>query len=107
LQASRDGGENRMIAIYQNAKNECGYNATRFLQMVAAKDGLTVAKNYIQKSQPTAGFAQPFCLPTSTKFHMLKMVFSSNILLPRLVRGLIISFLNLNENMYLQIVHTM
>lgn len=45
-----------MIAIYQNAKKECGYNATRFLQMVAAKDGLTVAKSFIQRSQRTDGF---------------------------------------------------
>lgn len=45
-----------MIAIYQNAKKECGYNATRFLQMVAAKDGLTVAKSFIQRRQPTDGF---------------------------------------------------
>ncbi|MEH7249480.1 hypothetical protein V7114_22190 [Neobacillus niacini] len=45
-----------MIAIYQKAKKECGYNATRFLQMVAAKDGLTVAKSFIQRSQATDGF---------------------------------------------------
>jgi hypothetical protein len=45
-----------MIAIYQNAKKECGYNATRFLQMITAKDGLAVAKSFIQRSQPTDGF---------------------------------------------------
>jgi hypothetical protein len=42
-----------MIIIYQNAKKECGHNATRFLPMVASKDGLTVAKSFIQKNQPT------------------------------------------------------
>lgn len=46
-----------MIAIYQNAKKECGYNATRFLQMLASQDGLTVAKSLIHKSQPTDGFS--------------------------------------------------
>jgi 5-methylcytosine-specific restriction enzyme A len=44
-----------MISIYQKAKKECGYNATRFLQMVAVQDGLTVAKSFIH-SQPTDGF---------------------------------------------------
>ncbi|WP_237389747.1 hypothetical protein [Bacillus sp. USDA818B3_A] len=45
-----------MISIYQNAKRECGYNATRFLQMVAAQDGVKVAKSFIHKNQPTDGF---------------------------------------------------
>ncbi|MDF2858840.1 MAG: hypothetical protein K0Q87_4691 [Neobacillus sp.] len=45
-----------MLAIYQNAKKECGYNATRFLQMVASQDGLTVANSFILRSQPTDGF---------------------------------------------------
>lgn len=44
-----------MISIYQKAKKECGYNATRFLQMIAAQDGLTVAQSFIH-SQPTDGF---------------------------------------------------
>jgi 5-methylcytosine-specific restriction enzyme A len=44
-----------MIAIYQNAKKECGYNATRFLQMVAAQDSVTVAKSFIH-TKPTEGF---------------------------------------------------
>lgn len=45
-----------MIAIYQNAKRECGYNANRFLQMIASQDGLTVAKGFIHKNKPTDGF---------------------------------------------------
>lgn len=46
-----------MIGVYQRAKKECRYNATRFLQMVASQEGLTVAKSFIQKNQPTEGFA--------------------------------------------------
>lgn len=45
-----------MIAIYQNAKRECGYNVNRFLQMVVSQDGLTVAKGFIHRNQPTDGF---------------------------------------------------
>lgn len=45
-----------MIAIYQKAKMECGYNANRFLQMVTSQDGLTIAKGFIQKNNPTDGF---------------------------------------------------
>lgn len=44
-----------MIGIYQKAKAECGYNATRFLQMIASQDGLTVAKSFIV-NKPTDGF---------------------------------------------------
>lgn len=45
-----------MITIYQKAKRECGYNANRFLQMVVTQDGLTVAKGFIHRNQPTDGF---------------------------------------------------
>lgn len=46
-----------MISIYRNAKKECGYNATRFLQMLAAQEGLSVAKSLIHINQPTDGFS--------------------------------------------------
>ncbi|MDQ6598120.1 hypothetical protein [Bacillus salipaludis] len=66
-----------MIAIYQNAKKECGYNATRFLQMVASKDGLSVAKSFIQKNQPTDGFA------TLWEFGRLDLTVEALILSPK------------------------
>ncbi|MEH7111738.1 hypothetical protein V7124_05060 [Neobacillus niacini] len=53
-----------MIAIYQNAKKECGYNATRFLQMVAAKDGLTGAKKLHSEKSTNSWICTAF-LPTN------------------------------------------
>ena len=46
-----------MRDIYETAKKECGYNATRFLQLVAEKGGVTAAKQLIRKSGGTDGFA--------------------------------------------------
>jgi len=34
-----------MLEIYRRAKEECGYNATRFCQMVANNGGLRAAQN--------------------------------------------------------------
>ena len=38
-----------MKDIYQIAKRECGYNATRFMQLVAEKGGVAAAKQLISK----------------------------------------------------------
>ena len=45
-----------MVGIYERAKNECGYVATRFIQMVADKGGLATAKELIIKDEDTYGF---------------------------------------------------
>ena len=45
-----------MVSIYERAKNECGYVATRFIQMVADKGGLATAKELIIKDEDTYGF---------------------------------------------------
>jgi len=45
-----------MVGIYERAKNECGYLATRFIQMVADKGGLATAKELIIKDEDTYGF---------------------------------------------------
>ena len=45
-----------MIGIYDKAKNDCGYVATRFIQMVAEKGGLVTAKELITKDEDTYGF---------------------------------------------------
>ena len=45
-----------MIGIYDKAKNDCGYVATRFIQMVAEKGGLATAKELITKDEDTYGF---------------------------------------------------
>ena len=45
-----------MVEIYEKAKRECGYIATRFIQMVAEKGGLETAKELINKNIDTYGF---------------------------------------------------
>jgi hypothetical protein len=45
-----------MLAIYRLAKEECGYNATRFLQMVANDGGLKTAQKLISAINPSDGF---------------------------------------------------
>ena len=45
-----------MKDIYETAKRECGYNATRFIQLVAEKGGITAAKQLINKPGGTDGF---------------------------------------------------
>ena len=39
--------DERMRQIYDQAKEECGYTATRFLQMVNADGGLNAAKKLL------------------------------------------------------------
>ena len=46
-----------MKDIYQTAKRECGYNPTRFMQLVAEKGGVAAAKQLIRKAGGTDGFA--------------------------------------------------
>ena len=67
--------EQEMINIYTTAKKECGYNASRFLQMVSAKGGLAAAKKLISKTGGTEGFAtlwQHNWLDLSLEAHVLK-----------------------------------
>ena len=64
-----------MIDIYETAKRECGYNATRFLQLVGSKGGVAAAKQLIYKPGGTDGFATLWeCgrLDLSVEAHVLK-----------------------------------
>ncbi len=46
-----------MLDIYHKAKREeCHYNATRFLQMVANDGGLKTARKLLATSEPSDGF---------------------------------------------------
>jgi len=47
-----------MVQIYHKAKEECGYNATRFLQMVANDGGLKAAKKLLATPYPSEGFVK-------------------------------------------------
>ena len=49
--------EQDMVNIYKTAKKECGYTATRFLQMIGKQGGLATAKQLIAKPGGTDGFA--------------------------------------------------
>lgn len=67
--------EQDMIDIYMTAKKECGYNASRFLQMLGAKGGLAAAKQLISKPGGTDGFATLWehgRLDLSVEAHVLK-----------------------------------
>lgn len=46
-----------MLSIYENAK-KIGYNASRFIQMVANQGGLNVAKKFINSINPSDGFTK-------------------------------------------------
>ena len=64
-----------MIDIYTTAKKECGYNASRFLQLLEAKGGLAAAKQLITKTGGTDGFTTLWehgRLDLSVEAHVLK-----------------------------------
>ena len=67
-----------MKEIYETAKRECGYNATRFLKLLAEKGGVVAAKQLICKAGGTDGFATLWeCgrLDLSVEAHVLKEEF--------------------------------
>lgn len=67
--------EQEKIDIYMTAKKECGYNASRFLQMLGAKGGLAAAKQLISKPGGTDGFTTLWehgRLDLSVEAHVLK-----------------------------------
>lgn len=47
-----------MLEIYRRAKEECGYDATRFLQMVANDGGLITARKLLATDGPSDGFTE-------------------------------------------------
>lgn len=64
-----------MLSIYTTAKKECGYNASRFLQMIGEMGGLAAAKQLISKAGGTEGFAtlwEHHRLDLSVEAHVLK-----------------------------------
>ena len=50
--------DERMRQIYDQAKNECGYTATRFLQMVNADGGLNAARKLLATSAYSEGLTR-------------------------------------------------
>ena len=45
-----------MVAIYQTAKGELGYNATYFLRMLSEEGGVETAKRLVATPTPSDGF---------------------------------------------------
>jgi len=48
----------RMRQIYDQAKSECGYTATRFLQLVNAEGGLQAAKKLLRAKEYSEGLTR-------------------------------------------------
>ena len=67
--------EQEMREIYMTAKKECGYNASRFLQLLSSKGGVAAAKQLITKPGGTDGFTTLWehnRLDLSVEAHVLK-----------------------------------
>lgn len=67
--------EQDMLTAYATAKKECGYNASRFLQMISSKGALIAAKQLISKPGGTEGFTTLWehgRLDLSAEAHVLK-----------------------------------
>lgn len=69
-----------MVGIYESAKDECNYNATRFLQMLSERGGLATARALLATSAPSEGFtALWLCgrLDLTVEAHVLKPEFAT------------------------------
>lgn len=67
-----------MIDLYQTAKRDLGYNATRFIQMVSEHGGVATARNLIDAPTPSEGFTTLWengRLDLSVEAHVLKPEF--------------------------------
>ena len=69
-----------MVSIYETAKRELGYNATRFVQMISEQGGLTTAKQLLWSNTPSEGFTTLWerdRLDLTIEAHVLKTEFAS------------------------------
>jgi hypothetical protein len=69
-----------MIAIYETAKRELGYNATRFLQMLSEQGGLVTARQLLWSDTPSDGFTtlwERHRLDLTVEDHVLRTEFAS------------------------------
>ena len=69
-----------MLNIYEEAKNQCNYNATYFLRMVNEMGGLEAAKRLLSTDAPQYGFTKLWeCsrLDISVEYLVLKPEFKS------------------------------
>ena len=69
-----------MIAIYETAKRELGYNATRFLQMLREQGGPATARLLLWSDTPSDGFTtlwERHRLDLTVEDHVLRAEFAS------------------------------
>jgi hypothetical protein len=66
-----------MIDIYRKAKEECGYIATRFLQLVSNEGGLKTARKLLATAEPSDGFTELW------RNHHLDLTMESLVLKPK------------------------
>jgi len=69
-----------MLRIYERARDQCRYTATRFLSMLHEKGGLATAKALLATSEPSSGLVRLWqCgrLDLSVEAHVLKPEFAS------------------------------
>lgn len=69
-----------MISIYETAKRELGYNASRFVQMVSEQGGLATASQLLWSDTPSDGFTtlwEHHRLDLTVEDHVLRAEFAS------------------------------
>lgn len=65
-----------MVAIYETAKRDLGYNATRFLQMLSDHGGVAAARQLLSTDTPSDGFT------TLWTHRRLDLTVEAHVLLP-------------------------
>lgn len=69
-----------MVAIYETAKRELSYNATRFLQMLSEQGGVATARQLLWSDTPSDGFTTLWShhrLDLTVEAHVLQQRFAS------------------------------
>ena len=69
---------NAMVDIYRQAKTECRYNASRFLQMISEHGGMGTAKHLLASYEIQYGFTELWLygrLDLTVEAHVLKPEF--------------------------------
>lgn len=66
-----------MLEIYRRAKEECSYNATRFLQMVSNDGGIKTARKLLATTEPSDGFTELW------RNHRLDLTMENLVLKPK------------------------
>lgn len=65
-----------MLAIYESAKADLGYNATLFARMLSEHGGVETARRLIRTSQPSDGFT------TLWEHHRLDLTVEAHVIRP-------------------------